>query len=55
MSNGFWQGKIPLGKVTLIEGGRGSRQNRFVALDIAARVSRAMDWPDGMPCSDSSV
>jgi hypothetical protein len=41
----LWPDKIPLGKVTLLVGDPGSGKS-LVALDIAARVSRAAPWPD---------
>ena len=41
-----WPGKIPLGTVTVIEGGPGSGKS-FVALDLAARLNGALGWPDG--------
>ncbi len=42
----LWQDKIPLGKLTLIEGPPAVGK-LFVALDIAARMSTAKPWPDG--------
>ena len=42
----LWPGKIPLGKLTLIEGPPAAGK-LFVALDIAARMSTAEAWPDG--------
>jgi len=41
----LWQGRIPLGHVTLIEGDPGAGKS-FVALDLAARVSRGKLWPE---------
>jgi len=41
----LWPGKIPIGKVTLLVGDPGSGKS-LVALDIAARLSRAAEWPD---------
>jgi hypothetical protein len=41
-----WPGKVPLRKVTLIEGAAGSGKS-FVALNLAARINGARDWPDG--------
>src|SRR5260370_9363025 len=41
-----WPGKVPLRKVTLIEGAAGSGKT-FVALDLAARINGSRDWPDG--------
>ena len=41
----LWPDQIPIGKVTLLVGDPGSGKS-LVALDIAARVSRAAPWPD---------
>jgi len=41
----LWQGRIPGGKVTLLAGDPG-RGKTLLSLDIAARVSRGMPWPD---------
>jgi hypothetical protein len=41
-----WPGKVPLRRVTLIEGAAGSGKS-FVALDLAARINGGRDWPDG--------
>lgn len=41
----LWSGRIALGKVTLIAGDPGLGKS-FVTLDLAARVSRGMPWPD---------
>jgi hypothetical protein len=41
-----WPGKVPLGRVTLIEGAAGSGKS-FVALDLAARINGSRNWPDG--------
>ena len=40
-----WPGRVPLGQVTAIFGPRGSGKS-LVALDIAARVTRGLAWPD---------
>src|SRR5579863_8890777 len=45
----LWPGRIPRGMVTLIEGAEGAGKS-FVALDIAARVSRGLGWP-GLPAA----
>ena len=44
----LWPGRIPLGKVTLMAGDP-SLGKSLVTLDMAARVSRGMAWPDGFP------
>jgi hypothetical protein len=41
----LWPGRIAIGKVTLLVGDPGLGKS-LVALDIAARVSRAAPWPD---------
>jgi hypothetical protein len=41
----LWPGRIPLGSVTALLGPRGSGKS-FLALDIAARVTRGSAWPD---------
>jgi len=41
----LWPGRIPAGKVTLLFGDPGLGKT-FVTLDVAARVSRGMPWPD---------
>lgn len=46
--NWLWQGRIPLGKLTLIDGDPGLGKST-VTLDIAARVSRGASMPDGSP------
>ena len=48
----LWPGRIPHGMVTLIAGAEGAGKS-FVALDIAARVSRGLGWP-GLPQAASS-
>ncbi len=50
----LWQDKIPLGKLTLIEGPPAVGK-LFVALDIAARMSTAKPWPDGAPAGGAAV
>jgi putative DNA primase/helicase len=42
----LWQGRIPLGMMTTFAGSGGLGKT-FVLTDIAARVSRGDDWPDG--------
>ena len=41
----LWPNRIPLGKVTLLFGDPGLGKS-FITLDIAARVSCSMPWPD---------
>lgn len=40
----FWEGRIPLGKVTLLDGEPGSGKS-LLALDLAARASRGLLMP----------
>lgn len=46
--NWLWPNRLPCGKFTLMVGDPGSGKS-FVALDIAARITRGTDWPDGSP------
>jgi putative DNA primase/helicase len=46
----LWPGRIPLGKLPLFAGDPGLGKS-FVALDIAAHVTRGEKWPDGEQCS----
>src|SRR5579864_2996105 len=46
----LWPGMIPLRKVTLIEGPAGAGKSQL-ALDLAARVTRSVPWPNGEPSS----
>jgi hypothetical protein len=41
----LWQDRVPLGRVTLIEGPEGSGKS-LVALDLAARCTAGLAWPD---------
>lgn len=41
-----WPARVPVGHVTALFGPRGSGKS-FVALDIAARVTAGLPWPDG--------
>ncbi len=43
----LWQGRVPLGKVTLLVGDPG-RGKSLLALDMAARISRGAPWPDAL-------
>lgn len=42
----LWPGRIPLGKLTLLAGDPGLGKS-FLTCDIAARISKGTDWPDG--------
>jgi len=41
----LWPGRVPLGKVTLLVGDPG-RGKSLMALDMAARVTNGLPWPD---------
>ena len=44
----LWPGRIPLGKLTVLDGDPGLGKSTL-ALDLAARVSRHLEMPDGSP------
>jgi hypothetical protein len=51
----LWPNRIPVKQVTLIEGATGAGKS-FVALDIAARATRGLPWPDAVgPGNPDSV
>ena len=52
----MWPGYLATGKLTMLNGEPGSSKS-LLSLDIAARVSRGTDWPDGTanPFPASSV
>jgi hypothetical protein len=43
-----WPGRIPAGKLTVIEGDPATAKSTMT-LDLAARVTRGAGWPDGQP------
>ncbi len=45
----LWPGRIPLGKITVLDGDPGLGKSA-ATLDIAARISAGLDLPDGTPC-----
>ncbi|HZI97083.1 MAG TPA: AAA family ATPase [Actinomycetales bacterium] len=47
----LWPGRLPLGKLVVVDGDPGVAKST-VALDIGARVSAGTDWPDGAPGGD---
>ncbi len=47
----LWLGRIPLGKLTILDGDPGLGKS-VLTLDLAARVSRGMPMPDGEPGED---
>lgn len=50
----LWQGRIPLGKITVLDGDPGLGKSTL-ALDLAARVTRGAPMPDGSPGVDGGV
>jgi putative DNA primase/helicase len=50
----LWRGRIPLGKLTLLIGDPGLGKS-LVTVDIASRVSRGVNFPDGAVCEAGSV
>ena len=46
----LWPERIPLGKITVIDGDPGLGKSALTT-DIAARVSVGREWPDGTPCN----
>jgi hypothetical protein len=41
-----WPGRLPAGKLTLVVGDPGVGKS-WLTLDMAARISRELPWPDG--------
>jgi len=50
----LWPGRVPSGKLTLVAGDPGLGKS-LLALDIAARVTRGLPWPDGEEVERGSV
>jgi putative DNA primase/helicase len=50
----LWPGRIPLGKLTLLVGDPGLGKS-LTTIDVAARVSRGIAFPDGQPCEPGAV
>jgi hypothetical protein len=50
----LWRGRIPKGKLTLIDGDPGLGKT-VMTIDCAARVSVGCQWPDGAPCVEGGV
>jgi hypothetical protein len=50
----LWPDRIPLGRITVLAGRPGCGKS-IVSLDLAARVTRGLKWPDGTPCPQGSV
>ena len=47
----LWEERIPLGKLTLIAGDPGQGKS-LVTMDLAARTSHGLAWPDGAPVAE---
>ena len=50
----LWQGRIPLGAITLLDGDPGLGKS-LITIDLAARVTTGRDMPDGTPGVDGGV
>ncbi len=50
----LWTGRIPLGKLTVVDGDPGLGKSAMT-LDIAARVSAGLELPDGERCESAGV
>jgi hypothetical protein len=45
----LWPGRIPYGKVSIIDGDPGQGKSALT-IDLCARITRGRDWPDGGGC-----
>jgi len=50
----LWPGRVALGRITLLVGRPGEGKS-FLTMDMAARVTRGLPWPDGSECPEGSV
>ncbi len=50
----LWEGRIPKGKLTLIDGDPGLGKSN-ITTDAAARITSGRAWPDGSPCEKGGV
>jgi hypothetical protein len=50
----LWPGRIPLGKLTILDGDPGLGKS-VMTMDIAARLSAGLGMPDGAPCAPGGV
>jgi hypothetical protein len=50
----LWKDRIPLGKITVLDGDPGLGKSALT-LDLAARVTSGSPMPDGSPCVDCEV
>ena len=51
----LWEGRIPLGKLTIVDGDPGLGKSTLGEGELAARVTSGSPWPDGTPCPLGSV
>jgi hypothetical protein len=52
--NWLWPGRIPLGKITILDGDPGMGKS-LITVDLAARVSTGQPMPDGTPGQQGNV
>jgi putative DNA primase/helicase len=52
--NWVWNGRIPAGCITLLEGDPGCGKST-ISCTLASHISTGKDWPDGEPCPQGSV
>lgn len=50
----LWEGRIPLGQTTIIEGDPGTAKSQLT-IALAAHVSSGLNWPDGTVCEAANV
>ncbi|MEJ7871284.1 MAG: AAA family ATPase [Rubrobacteraceae bacterium] len=50
----LWQNRIPLGKITVLDGDPGNGKSALTT-DLAARLSVGRTFPDGQPCDPAGV
>lgn len=50
----LWQDRIGLGMLNSLVGDPGLGKS-FITIDMAARVTRGLNWPDGTPCPEGHV
>lgn len=51
----LWPGRIPLGKVVVVDGDPGLGKSTLVLGEFAARITTGSPWPDRQPCPQGSV
>lgn len=50
----LWPDRIPSSRITVLAGRPGCGKS-ILSLELAAHVTRGLDWPDGSPCPQGSV